>query len=213
MIKTFLNPEGHQNHIFGSKVTILLKVWILPIGGTSAVEGLRSTGLPRLVFTKTDIILCLWLNCSFKCLEKGWTLTFFIIGFGLSKKLSIKIGLVFSYKGLKSQDLRSTAHDWSWQFMAVYDCSWQFKRVNDLVALGLQLVSLFKLGSMRITRVHLFPPVLGSFWFTCIHLRSLGITLVYFGCHPPHAKASQHETWKYEEITRIVFLKCLFQWT
>ena len=34
MIKNFLNPEGHQNPISGSKVTaILLKRWILPIGG------------------------------------------------------------------------------------------------------------------------------------------------------------------------------------
>ena len=44
------NPEVHQNPINGSKVTaILLKGWILPIGGASAVEGLRSTGLSRLV--------------------------------------------------------------------------------------------------------------------------------------------------------------------
>ena len=50
MIKTFQNPEGHQNCISGSKVTaILLKEWIFPIGGASAVEGLRSPGLPRLV--------------------------------------------------------------------------------------------------------------------------------------------------------------------
>ena len=41
VIKTFLNPEGHQNRISGSKVTaILLEGWILPIGGASAVEGL-----------------------------------------------------------------------------------------------------------------------------------------------------------------------------
>ena len=40
MSKTFLNPEGHQNCISGSKVTaILLKEWIFPIGGASAVEG------------------------------------------------------------------------------------------------------------------------------------------------------------------------------
>ena len=51
VISTFLNLEGRQNCITGSKVTeILLKGWILPIGGASAVEGLRSTGLPRLVF-------------------------------------------------------------------------------------------------------------------------------------------------------------------
>ena len=50
VIKTFLNPEGHQNLINGSKVTaILLKGWISPVGGASAVEDLQSTGLPRLV--------------------------------------------------------------------------------------------------------------------------------------------------------------------
>ena len=51
VIKTFLNPEGHQNRISGLKVmAILLKGWILPIGGASSVEGLQSTGLPRLVY-------------------------------------------------------------------------------------------------------------------------------------------------------------------
>ena len=50
MIKNFLNPEGHQNRLSGSKVTAFsLKGRILPIGGASLVEGLRSTGLPRLV--------------------------------------------------------------------------------------------------------------------------------------------------------------------
>ena len=43
----FLNP------ISGSKVmAILLKAWILPIGGALALDGVQSTGLPRLVFTK-----------------------------------------------------------------------------------------------------------------------------------------------------------------
>jgi hypothetical protein len=42
VINNFLNPEGHQNSISGSKVTaILLKGWILPIVGASAGEGLR----------------------------------------------------------------------------------------------------------------------------------------------------------------------------
>ena len=42
MIKTFLNPEWHQNPISGSIVTaILLNGRILPIGGASAREGLR----------------------------------------------------------------------------------------------------------------------------------------------------------------------------
>ena len=40
VIKHILNPKGHQNPISGSKVTaILLKGWILPIGGASAGEG------------------------------------------------------------------------------------------------------------------------------------------------------------------------------
>ena len=43
VIKNFLNPEDHQNPIDGSKVTaILLKSWILPLGGASAVWGQRS---------------------------------------------------------------------------------------------------------------------------------------------------------------------------
>ena len=37
MIENFLNPKGHHNPIIGSKVTaILLKGWILPIGGASS---------------------------------------------------------------------------------------------------------------------------------------------------------------------------------
>ena len=44
------NLEGHPNCITDSEVTtVLLNGLILPIGGASAVEGLRSTGLPRLV--------------------------------------------------------------------------------------------------------------------------------------------------------------------
>ena len=44
VIKTFLNPEAHQNRISGSIVTvILLKGWILPwwsfSGGGSAING------------------------------------------------------------------------------------------------------------------------------------------------------------------------------
>ena len=42
MIKFFLNPEGHQNPISGSKVmAILVMRLILPIGGASAGEDLR----------------------------------------------------------------------------------------------------------------------------------------------------------------------------
>ena len=37
VIQNSVNPEGHQNPISGSKVTtILLKQWILPIGGASS---------------------------------------------------------------------------------------------------------------------------------------------------------------------------------
>ena len=57
VIKNFLNPEGHQNPFNGSKVTaILLNGQILPIGGASAVEGLRSTGLPRLVYIQPTLL-------------------------------------------------------------------------------------------------------------------------------------------------------------
>ena len=51
VIKNFLNPKEHQNPTNGSKVTaILLKGWILPIGGASALDGMQSTGLARLVW-------------------------------------------------------------------------------------------------------------------------------------------------------------------
>ena len=42
VVNNFLNPEGHQKPINGSKVTaILLKEWIWPIGEASAGKGLR----------------------------------------------------------------------------------------------------------------------------------------------------------------------------
>ena len=42
MIKKFLDPEGHQNAIGGSKVlAILLKGWIMTFGGASWGEGLH----------------------------------------------------------------------------------------------------------------------------------------------------------------------------
>ena len=50
IFKEILNLKGHINCITGSEVTaILLNGWILPNGGASSVEGLRSTGLLRLV--------------------------------------------------------------------------------------------------------------------------------------------------------------------
>jgi hypothetical protein len=52
----FLNPEGHQNPISGSKVmAILLKGWILPIGGASAGEGLPCSLRSRLVSKQKEI--------------------------------------------------------------------------------------------------------------------------------------------------------------
>ena len=45
-----LNLERYQNCSTGSRVTAILLNWlILPIGGASAVEGVRSTGLHCLV--------------------------------------------------------------------------------------------------------------------------------------------------------------------
>ena len=55
VINNFLNPKRPQNLMNGSKATaILLKGWILPIARASAVEGLGSTGLPRLVMSMTS---------------------------------------------------------------------------------------------------------------------------------------------------------------
>ena len=52
------NLEGHPNCITCSRfMAILLNDWIFPIGGTSAMEGLQSTGLPCLVFKVVVISL------------------------------------------------------------------------------------------------------------------------------------------------------------
>ena len=58
MIKNFLNTEGHQNPISSLEVTaILLKGWILPIGGASAGEGLPCSLRSRLVLATFRALL------------------------------------------------------------------------------------------------------------------------------------------------------------
>ena len=61
MIKNFLNPERHQNPISGSQVTaILLKGWILSIGGASAGEGFFLNSLyVAIVFVRPKVITIL----------------------------------------------------------------------------------------------------------------------------------------------------------
>ena len=74
-VKKFLTPKVHQNPICVSKVTaILLKGWILYIGGALAGEGLQSTGLPvwfikclPTIFS-TENISCFWTVVS--CLHQ-----------------------------------------------------------------------------------------------------------------------------------------------
>ena len=57
IVQEILNLKGHPNCITGSGVTeILLKGRIFTIGAASSVEGLRSTGLPRLVFYQITTI-------------------------------------------------------------------------------------------------------------------------------------------------------------
>ena len=51
VIQNFLNPKGHRNPFSGSTImAILLKRWILSIGGASAGEGLPCSLRSRLVF-------------------------------------------------------------------------------------------------------------------------------------------------------------------
>ena len=61
-----LNLEGHPNYITGSLLVtaIFLNGWILPAGGASAVEGLRPSGLPRLVLTQCYFTLGNLSQCS-----------------------------------------------------------------------------------------------------------------------------------------------------
>ena len=56
MIKNFLNTEGHQNPNSGSKVTvILLKGWILPIGGASLGRVCTCSLRSRLVYVLKNL--------------------------------------------------------------------------------------------------------------------------------------------------------------
>ena len=58
VIQNSLNPKGHQNPISGSKVTvILLKPWILPIGGASSGGVCAYSLRSRLVLTKAELSL------------------------------------------------------------------------------------------------------------------------------------------------------------
>ena len=61
IFEEILNLEGHLNRITGLRVNaILLNVWLLPIGGASAVEGLVSTGLtPSSLMVNTGDFLAL----------------------------------------------------------------------------------------------------------------------------------------------------------
>ena len=59
MITNFLNPEGHQNPISGSKFTaILLKGWILPFGGASSGRVCACSLRSRLDFYLMDNGVC-----------------------------------------------------------------------------------------------------------------------------------------------------------
>ena len=76
VIKNFLNPEGHQSPISGSKVTafILLKGWIWPICGVASgrvcVCSLRS----RLVFhSYLQLLLGLWVQGPSSSRVNNWS--------------------------------------------------------------------------------------------------------------------------------------------
>ena len=89
MIKNLLNPKGHQNRISGSKVTaILLKGWILPIGGVALGRVCACSLCNRLVYLLTSLLLknfckkkkCIVVNFQNLCKD------FNLLEFKLSKK-------------------------------------------------------------------------------------------------------------------------------
>ena len=68
--KTFLNPKEHQKPISGSKVTpILLKGWILPIGGVASGRVCTCCLRSRLVFSSK---FCDVLDLIFYGLQLSW---------------------------------------------------------------------------------------------------------------------------------------------
>ena len=67
VIKNILNPQKHQNPISGSKVTaILLKAWILPIGGVALGRVCACSLRIRLVWNLLWNKQCLLLGCYMK---------------------------------------------------------------------------------------------------------------------------------------------------
>ena len=65
ILKDILNLEGTPNPITTSRViAIFLNGWILPLGGASSVEGLRSMRLPCLVY-KNIINIIFFLQNSY----------------------------------------------------------------------------------------------------------------------------------------------------
>ena len=59
ILSDILNPEGHQNHCIGSKVTvILMNGWILPTGGASSGRVCACSLCSRLVFKALALLFC-----------------------------------------------------------------------------------------------------------------------------------------------------------
>ena len=72
LIESFLNPEGYQNRISGSKVTvILLKGLILPIGGVHWGRVHTCSLLSRLVYSEDESLAVV--GCEAKIREPLWS--------------------------------------------------------------------------------------------------------------------------------------------
>ena len=79
VIKNFLNPQGHQNTVSGTKVmAFLLKGWVLPIGGASAGEDLRLQHAQQAFFIiQPHCFVYLWhLTYHFRILKRCGMETF-----------------------------------------------------------------------------------------------------------------------------------------
>ena len=115
MIKTFLNPEGHQNRISGSKVTaILLKRWILPIGGGSSGEGLRLQPAQQACFNnRNPIFQDLFPLYGIEQVNKGRNISG--AGFNMGLNYAIYLMLMMVAMMIMMMMMMNTIISWQWR--------------------------------------------------------------------------------------------------
>ena len=142
MIKNFLSPKGHQNLISGLKVTaILLKGWILLIGGASAVDGPRSMGLPPLVNVASLLPGTLPSIASKEHIQSitEWRNVIYWVIFPcvgacmLSSKRNQPVFMVGQVRGQHNHTINSTTYLAPFHILQMVEVSWEARSLHKIL--------------------------------------------------------------------------------